>query len=299
MVVHALRVSSYVAFLRPGFILPLRSDGRLNRHSYPIGRNTRLRVIPAKVKRDALRFLEGWSPPTDAASTLLKGPLFALSSSSRNAERSVADAALALWLSHPCGFSLQPILTYERVEGQEALRAFNSNEIMLLGAIGDADAHFSRQDISAADRLARALDRSGGAVRIAATLLMTAASTWSQQVQFLLRWMALEALFGTDEKTELSFRLRQNISLFHAKGEVEAITLFALLGKWYGARSRLAHGAGLRLTEKEYRDFRNFVIAVFRRVLSSVATRETFSSNKDRIKFLASLAFARRRWKTR
>lgn len=290
-------VSRYVALMRPPFMLPLGLDGGLERLSYTLARKTSLRVISGPMRMNALRSIEGiWGLAADRAMQALKGPMFALTSSSRNPEKSVADAALALWLSRQCGFALQPKLSYERIRDHEVLRTFNSNETVLLG---DEEAHYSAHDIQTADRIARALETSSGAIEVAATFFMLAANTWSWQVQFLLRWMALEALFGTDEKMELSFRLRQNISLFHAKSEAEAVALFSSLGKWYSTRSSLSHGAGLKLADEEARGFRTFVVAVFRRVLSSAPMRERFSSNEKRKKFLAALAFSRRKWSAR
>jgi len=64
----------------------------------------------------------------------------------------------------------------------------------------------------------------------------------SWEARYLLLWVALEALFGPEGATEVTFRICQRLSLFSANSPEQRRELFSRLKRSYGYRSKVAHG---------------------------------------------------------
>src|SRR5262249_426812 len=73
-------------------------------------------------------------------------------------------------------------------------------------------------------------------------------STWAalqmstEEVRYLLFWIALEALFGPEDGREITFRLAQRIALFLGQDKAEAQNIYKRVKSGYSFRSQVAHG---------------------------------------------------------
>jgi hypothetical protein len=64
----------------------------------------------------------------------------------------------------------------------------------------------------------------------------------SWEARYLLLWVALEALFGPEGATEVTFRLCQRLALFWENSPEQRRELFSRLKESYSYRSKVAHG---------------------------------------------------------
>ncbi len=75
----------------------------------------------------------------------------------------------------------------------------------------------------------------------------------SWEARYLLLWVALEALFGPEGATEVTFRICQRLSLFSANSPEQRRELFSRLKRSYGYRSKVAHGLKpIKLKDNSY-----------------------------------------------
>jgi len=88
------------------------------------------------------------------------------------------------------------------------------------------------------------------------------------ELQLVLLMMAAEALFGTDDKSELAFRLSLRLAVLNGSSDAHRKELFEAVRSYYDTRSRLVHGSWyrgakgfVRVSESELRVLRNLVRA--------------------------------------
>ena len=83
---------------------------------------------------------------------------------------------------------------------------------------------------------------------IASELFEKALEDWNvaRELQLVLLIMAAEALFGTDDKSELAFRLSLRMAVRNGSDDPHRKELFEAVRRCYDTRSRLVHGSWYR-----------------------------------------------------
>jgi len=88
------------------------------------------------------------------------------------------------------------------------------------------------------------------------------------ELQLVLLMMALEALFSTDDKSELTFRMSLRTAVLNGSNDTHRKEMFEALRDLYDSRSRLVHGSWyrggkgfVRVSEAQLRVLRNVVRA--------------------------------------
>ena len=164
----------------------------------------------------------------------------------------------------------------------------------------ERDAHntLSRDDFSLAKRLGDAA--SALSVRastwVAMMLLWRALTeTWWEN-RYLLLWVALEALFGSANPSETTYRLSQRLAFFLAEDRSKVRSVYDRAREGYSARSRVVHGfrhlsLGKDKADNLLADTEFFARATLCKVLTDAEAMETFAHERRREKFLDGLVF--------
>lgn len=153
----------------------------------------------------------------------------------------------------------------------------------LLGGSREHEARVLKAEphvVMSAELFEKALDRQGVAPELQLVLLM----------------MALEALFSTDEKSELASRMSLRIAVLNGSSDAHRKEMFEALRDLYDLRSRLVHGSWyrggkgfVRVSDSQLRLLRNVVRAS---VLYFLALKEL--PKEDLLKALDRAVFDRR-----
>ncbi len=117
-------------------------------------------------------------------------------------------------------------------------------------------------------------------------------SSYASDIRYMLFWVALEALFGPDDGTELSHKLAERIAFFIADNPEDARTLFKMTKKCYGLRSKIVHGRWHHspIIHQSMQETESIVRSAFRRILEDPEAMATFASRK-RDEYLCDLLF--------
>lgn len=113
------------------------------------------------------------------------------------------------------------------------------------------------------------------------------------ETRYMLLWIVLEALFGTD--IEIAHRISERISFFISGSKSDVEKNYSLVKKCYGWRSKVVHGMKLHKlkqdeAEKILYDTETFVRLSLNKILHDKTIIELFDS-KGREKYLDSLIF--------
>jgi Apea-like HEPN len=105
-------------------------------------------------------------------------------------------------------------------------------------------------------------------------------------------WIALEALFGPDDSSELSYKLAERIAFFIADNTADARQLFQKSKKCYGVRSKIVHGRYKPSPDIDQmmEDTEAIVRTAFRHLIEKPGMLPIFVSKK-RDEYLADLIF--------
>ena len=103
----------------------------------------------------------------------------------------------------------------------------------------------TRSDLHEAAEIFRALVTvpKHGAVWAALRIITKALTESMWDVRIVLLWVALEALFGVDEKSEMRFRLSTNLALYLADTPDERRAIAKTARDLYDVRSKVVHGS--------------------------------------------------------
>jgi hypothetical protein len=112
------------------------------------------------------------------------------------------------------------------------------------------------EDFDQARSLFNALGRlsHNGTLRTAAQATMRALTEQGWTLRFLLLWLVLESLFGSEDPREVTFRLSQRIALFLSRDRGVARDLFSQIKASYAWRSKVVHGFRLAKLTPEKSD---------------------------------------------
>jgi hypothetical protein len=132
------------------------------------------------------------------------------------------------------------------------------------------------------------------AVWTATRALWSAITTSAVDLRYLLFWIALEALFGPNEGTEVSFKIAQRISFFTADASKTARENLKVVKECYSMRSKIVHGRweGDPKMAKAMETTENAARIVFLYLLRHPELMAVFRSRK-RDEFLEDWVFSR------
>ncbi len=207
---------------------------------------------------------------------------------------SIIYGNLALWLSRPSRIGFKYFMHWEHINTKWYLRQYS--EPRPLAALS----HYTRvsltkNDIEYAKLLhsnIAALPRRG-AVFTAIVVLWDALCESDGQKRYLFHWIALEALFGTSQGGEITYRLSQRIAFFLGSNSEERKDISRLVKRAYSLRSDVVHGMRLKkLTEEKsntlMRNTERWIRDSIKKILQDDKLIEVFSC-KERESYLNDL----------
>jgi hypothetical protein len=220
-----------------------------------------------------------------------------------NSIRSVQDTAtekiilstIALWLTKPTTLINYGIVIHtEKNKGEWLLRQTFTPQVLRIHE-DDKVNKLTFDDLNLAKELYQhmiQLDRAGSSwIAIRSVFQALCAEQW--ELRFIIFWIAIEALFGTD--AELTYRLSLRLSLFLESRKNEAKKLYDTLKKIYRARNKVVHGRGIPgSTTTDRKDITYTTEQLIRKsllkILGDHELRVIFSTDR-RDDYLDSLAF--------
>lgn len=134
----------------------------------------------------------------------------------------------------------------------------------------------------------------GSAVWVALRAIWAGLTSYAADIRYLWFWIALEALFGPEDSSELSHKLAERIAFFIAENSGDARALFQKSKKCYGLRSKIVHGRWKHSPDIDQmmEDTEAIVRTAFRHIIEKPDMLPIFISKK-RDEYLADLVFAR------
>jgi hypothetical protein len=211
-------------------------------------------------------------------------------------------ANLALWIATPSclGFRLVLVLKKPRedweVHGSGSASQLVPHEQHRENVVDEPALHRARALYQALCRLPRDCNLWPGLESLWSALTH---EVWL--VRFLLLWVALESLYGSDSPQETTFRLSQRAALFLAEDRPAAKTRFDEIKEGYKWRSRIAHGMQpnqmKKLTADRSKqlslDAESLLRASYLKILLDPEMVTTFQDPKHREMYLDSLVYRR------
>jgi hypothetical protein len=211
-------------------------------------------------------------------------------------EELITLANLAIWLVCPSPIGFEVVLHFDRPGDGTSQRHAYSRE-SLLTHVRDQDAEPTTQNFQLAATLHPALInlRRNRTIWTAARVLWKALHEHMWEVRFLLSWVAMEALYGSTNPQETTYRLSQRAAFFLGANRNEARDLFQITKSGYGWRSMVVHGLRLsKLTPEESEkiayEAETLLRRTFLRILENPEMVTRFDSS-NREKYLDSLLF--------
>ena len=161
-----------------------------------------------------------------------------------NAEK-IMFCNLALWIVKPTCLNFD-ILLHFHTYGQYVMRECSAYP-PLLHHVQDENENLTPRDIESAKVILQEINglERKGAVWIALQSLWTAttASLAHWTTRYLMIWIALEALFGTN--IEISHRISERVAFFLVPNRIAAKEKYKTAKKCYDWRSKIVHGRDL------------------------------------------------------
>jgi len=162
----------------------------------------------------------------------------------------------------------------------------------------DGDNGLSSDDFSLAKEISDAASKLSvkAAPWVAMLLLWRALTEVWWENRYLLLWVALEALFGSTNPIETTYRLTQRLAFFLAEDRTQVRGLYDRARAGYAARSKVVHGfRHLTLDKKKANDLLAdsewFMRAALCKILTDAGHRRAFVDERKRENFLDGLIF--------
>lgn len=206
-------------------------------------------------------------------------------------------ANLAVWLARPVRVPVEVVLHFDRPGDGTSIRESSSYNGLLVHE-DDRDNQLSSNDLNLAKTLNEGLLRltRDGTIWTATRLLWKSLQERMWEARFLLNWVAMEALFGSSNPQETTFRLSQRVGFFLAGSRIEAKAVFSTAKEGYAWRSRAVHGLRLsKLSPEKSSELSHQVEALLRRTFVRVLRAPeliTRFDSADREEFLDELFFS-------
>ena len=207
----------------------------------------------------------------------------------------LVDANLSIWLARPSGLGFEVVLF-----PQQAGRSWKRRSAYTVSKLTPHSEYVHQgvgvRELEMARRLHRAMGKQarGSAGDIAKRFLQRGLLEEDWFVRYLMIWIGLEALFGTQQ--EVSHRLSLRIAFFLAgKDSKQRLEQYSVAKECYRWRSLLVHGVSLKkLKSKKSEELllqsEMMLQSSFRRVLSDAKIQELFAG-KARENYLDGLLF--------
>ncbi len=211
------------------------------------------------------------------------------------ANHTISLANLALWISKPNGIAFVAILHLKH--GGGTLTCEYSRARRFIPHMDYMNEPFQYEDFNrACDVFKQLLSiNNNGTTWRAVYSLLTALRESDWATRFMQVWMGLEALFGPEDRREISFRISQRIAFFLESDMIAAKALFRDVKKSYDWRSKVVHGLQLaKLNQESARKLSLFVETLTARVLFKELSDPNIVSlfeSADRESYLDDLVF--------
>jgi hypothetical protein len=213
------------------------------------------------------------------------------------AHEAIQLADFALWLAKPSSIGFKLIIHADEQTGTWRWRHLGRSNQLLPHAKDEASL-IEKGELDLAHKLHSALLNlpRDGAVWIAVRTLWQGLTQEEWTVRYLLLWIVLEALYGTTDTRETTYRLAQRLAFFLSKDRVRAQTLFQDAKAGYTWRSRVVHGMRLRKLSPEKSselmyETERFARESLLKILMSADLIKTFSGSEREI-LLDSLVYS-------
>ncbi|MBA7658101.1 hypothetical protein ES703_66049 [subsurface metagenome] len=214
----------------------------------------------------------------------------------KTAKEKIALANLSLWISKPSSLRYELVISAQKEYNNWIWKeishntSFNPHKNYQHQKMDMSDIENTRKIFAGIKTV-----KMQGATWVAIYSLITALMERTWEVRYLLFWIALEALFGSDDPREITYRLSQRTSLFLGRNKEEAKGLYPRVKEGYGWRSKVVHGMHLGKLHKEESerilfDTEELVRSSLFRILMDSELISIFSS-KERESYLDDLIF--------
>lgn len=208
---------------------------------------------------------------------------------SRSIQETVTEevmlASLACWLSRPTALNAGGIYHFRYEPGYIVFRQSRrgarfivaDDEVMNCLDVNDID--HARVILEKISLLAH-----DSTVWSAVHMLHKSLTERMWPVRFLLQWLVLECLFGTDGLGEISYQLAQRIGFFLSETRMEARSIYQRAKNSYNWRGKIVHGLRLEKMTPEkstflMRDLEDLVRKTLTKILLDDAKTNLFNSN--------------------
>jgi hypothetical protein len=211
-------------------------------------------------------------------------------------EEKFSLASIALWLAYPSPLSGGPVLHFSEAGDPASLRMAGSLKPVLVNK-KETNNTPSMQDLTYSGTLLRAimsLPRTG-TIWVAARMLVRAVTEPAWETRYLLLWVTLEALFGSESPQETTYRLSQRLALFLGDDAESCKCYFEKIKEGYGWRSKVVHGSRLaKLTSEKSVEITEVAETIVRKTFTRILEHDDLTKKFDarsREEFLDSLLF--------
>lgn len=210
------------------------------------------------------------------------------------AEELVGFALLSIWITKPSLLCCRLYTHWEHTNGTWIWREINRNRGFLIHP-KDVKQNITEEDLVKAKNLYSGIIKCPRKNNLwtAIRTVFCALSSYPWSTQYLLFWIAIEALFG--DSSEITYRISQRLALFMENDKQIAYELFKKIKNSYTHRSSIAHGSSVPGKTREERerigfDLQEILCKSLIMILEDQEKIRIFSS-KDRKEFLDKLCF--------
>lgn len=206
-------------------------------------------------------------------------------------------ASVALWLIQPTNLSCGPTFHFNQENDSSSMRS--SGNLKSISIDQDELDNTLTLDhiIEAGEILERILllQRDGN-IWYATRLLVLALTEKTWEIRYLLLWVILEMLFGSENQQEITYRLSLRVAFFIEHDSEKCIEKFKQAKDAYRIRSKTVHGLRLsKLTSEAsviyMKNTEEIIRQTFIKILSSAELTNTFTTKK-REEYLENLIFS-------
>ncbi len=216
---------------------------------------------------------------------LCEGPGGKLRKNDEVSRERIRMSNLALWLARPSGLHVELVVTKEPEPGPGGTAIRGNTLESIRPRQQYAGAGLTLRDVAAADRLATAIQSvpHPSSVWTAVRFLWLALTEELWETRYVNLWIAIEALFGPEDRFNIGEKLRKRVAKFLNDDDAEAVTARDMVYHGYDLRSATLHGGRLESRTAEEVDHLMLVsegiaLTALRKVLGDPALIRTFCS---------------------
>ena len=206
-------------------------------------------------------------------------------------------SSLALWLVKPSRLSCNTFIHFSTENDPNSNRSSGKLNSISVDQ-NDLDNCLTSENISDASIIFETIMtiNRDGSLWSAIRMLIIALDQHIWEIRYLLLWVAIEALFGTENTQETTYRLSQRAAFFVEDTNENRKTKFTQIKKAYGIRSQTVHGLRLsKLTPVRSTENMNCTEAMIRHSMIKILTSGeliNIFNTKKREEYLDALVFS-------